>query len=121
MRAMVEEALKPLDGHFDELYDDEGRPSMAPERLLRTQLLMLLSSIRSERQLVEQLEYNLLYRWFVGLGMNKEVWHATTFTKNRDRLREGERGAGVLGGGGEAGEKAGADVERTLFGGWDDG
>ena len=60
MRAMVEEALEPPDGHFDELYDDEGRPSMAPERLLRTQLLMLLSSMRSERQRVEQLEDNLL-------------------------------------------------------------
>jgi len=90
IRAMVDRALKALDERFDELYDEAGRPSIAPERLLRAQLLMLLFSIRSERQLVEQLRYNLLYRWFVGLSLNEEVWHATVFTKNRDRLLAGE-------------------------------
>jgi transposase len=90
IRAMVDAALRRLDGTFDELYGDVGRPSIAPERLLRAQLLMLLYSIRSERMLMEQLRYNLLFRWFVGLGMNEEVWHATVFAKNRDRLLEGE-------------------------------
>jgi transposase len=87
---MVDATLRRLDGTFDELYGDLGRPSIAPERLLRAQLLMLLYSIRSERMLMEQLRYNLLFRWFVGLGMNEEVWHATVFAKNRDRLLEGE-------------------------------
>jgi len=90
IRAMVDEALRRMDDTFDEIYGAVGRPSIAPERLLRAQLLMLLYTIRSERMLVEQLRYNLLFRWFVGLGMNEEVWHATVFTKNRDRLLEGD-------------------------------
>jgi len=90
IRAMVDEALRRLNETFDEIYGEAGRPSVAPERLLRAQLLMLLYTIRSERMLVEQLRYNLLFRWFVGLGMNEEVWHATVFTKNRDRLLEGD-------------------------------
>ena len=90
IRAMVDRGLEALDGRLDELYGEGGRPSIAPERLLRAQRLMLLCSIRRERMLVEQLRYNLLFRWFVGLGMNEEVWHATVFTKNRDRLLEGE-------------------------------
>lgn len=90
IRAMIDEALGKLDRTFDEIYGEVGRPSIAPERLLRAQLLMLLYTIRSERMLVEQLRYNLLWRWFVGLGMNEEVWHATVFTKNRDRLLAGE-------------------------------
>ena len=90
IRTMVDEALKALDGRFDSLYDEDGRKSIPPERLLRALLLQILYSIRSERMLMEQLEYNLLYRWFVGLSMNEEVWHPTVFTKNRDRLLEGE-------------------------------
>jgi transposase len=90
IRAMVDEALKALDGRFDALYDEDGRRSIPPERLLRALLLQMLYSIRSERMLMEQLEYNLLYRWFVGQSMNEEVWHPTVFTKNRDRLLEGE-------------------------------
>lgn len=97
VRAMVDRALAQLDERFDELYEEEGRPSIAPERLLRAQLLMLLYSIRSERQLMEHLEYNLLFRWFVGLGMNEAVWHATTFTKNRDRLLAGDVARGFFG------------------------
>ena len=120
IRAMVDRALKALDGRLDEIYGEGGRPSIAPERLLRAQLLMLLYSIRSERMLVEQLRYNLLFRWFVGLGMNEEVWHATVFTENRDRLREGEGGTGVLRRGGAAGAAAGADVERAFLGRRDD-
>lgn len=90
IRVMVDEALKALHGHFDELYEEDGRKSIPPERLLRALLLQMLYSIRSERMLMEQMEYNLLYRWFVGLSMNEPVWHPTVFTKNRDRLLEGE-------------------------------
>ena len=90
IREMVDEALKALDGRFDELYDADGRKSIPPERLLRALLLQMLYSVRSERMLMEQLEYNLLFRWFVGLSANEPVWHPTVFTKNRDRLTEGE-------------------------------
>jgi transposase len=89
IRAMVDEALKGLSVRFDEIYPDDGRRSIAPERLLRALLIQMLYSIRSERMLMEQLEYNLLFRWFVGLSANEPVWHATVFTKNRDRLLEG--------------------------------
>ena len=90
MRAMVDEALKQLSRRFSSLYADSGRPSIPPERLLRALLLQILYSIRSERLLMEQLEYNLLFRWFVGLGIDDPVWVATVFTKNRDRLLQGE-------------------------------
>jgi transposase len=86
---MVDEALKELDSRFDEIYGEDGRKSIPPERLLRALLLQMLYSVRSERMLMEQLEYNLLFRWFVGLSANEPVWHATVFTKNRDRLLEG--------------------------------
>ncbi|HEY4086807.1 MAG TPA: IS5 family transposase [Bryobacteraceae bacterium] len=89
IRQMVDEALKQMSGRFDEIYGTEGRPSIAPERLLRALLLQMLYSVRSERMLMEQLEYNLLFRWFVGLSANEPVWHPTVFTKNRDRLLEG--------------------------------
>ena len=90
MRAMVDEALKNLSQRFSGLYAATGRPSIPPERLLRGLLLQVLYSIRSERMLMEQLEYNLLFRWFVGLGMDDAVWVPTVFTKNRDRLLEGD-------------------------------
>lgn len=90
IRAMVDRALEGLDREFDELYSRTGRPSIAPERLLRATLVMALFSVRSERQLMEQLHYNLLYRWFVGLEMDDPVWDVTVFTKNRERLIEGE-------------------------------
>ena len=90
MREMVDEALKRLSPRFSSLYADSGRPSIPPERLLRALLLQVLFSIRSERLLIEQLEYNLLFRWFVGLGVDDPVWVPTVFTKNRDRLLQGE-------------------------------
>jgi transposase len=90
IREIVDAALKQLSPRFDALYADSGRPSIAPERLLRAPLLQILYTIRSERMLVEQLDYNLLFRWFVGLSMDDAVWDATTFTKNRDRLLQGE-------------------------------
>lgn len=90
MRKMTDEIFKQLSPRFDQLYSRTGRPSIAPERLLRALLLQVLYSVRSERMLMEQLEYNLLFRWFVGLNMDDGVWDATTFTKNRDRLLRGE-------------------------------
>lgn len=90
IRRMVDEALRDLDLHFAALYARRGRPSIAPERLLRALLLMILYSIRSERQLMEQINYNLLYRWFVGLNPDDAVWDATVFTKNRQRLMQGK-------------------------------
>jgi len=89
IRTMVDEALKSLDGRLEEIYDEDGRKSIPPERLLRALLLQMLYTVRSERMLMEQLEYNLLFRWFVGLSANEPVWHPTVFTKNRDRLLEG--------------------------------
>jgi transposase len=89
IRAMVDRALADLDADFDQLYASTGRPSIPPEQLLRAQLLMILYSIRSETQLIEQLHYNFLYRWFVGLEMDDAVWVATVFSKNRERLIEG--------------------------------
>ena len=86
VRAIVNKALVALDAEFAKLYAADGRPSIAPERLLRAALLQILFSIRSERQLMEQMQYNLLFRWFVGLGVDDPVWVPTVFTKNRDRL-----------------------------------
>jgi transposase len=86
IREIVNAALARLDGAFDKLYAADGRPSIAPERLLRAALIQILFSIRSERQLMEQMQYNLLFRWFVGLGIDDPVWVPTVFSKNRDRL-----------------------------------
>jgi transposase len=90
IRAMFDVALKGLSRSFGQMYPDWGRPSIAPEKLLRALLLQLLYSIRSERLLMEQLEYNLLFRWFVGLNIDEPVWVPTVFSKNRDRLLEGD-------------------------------
>ena len=86
MREMVDEALRGLSPRFARMYAQGGRPSIAPEKLLRALLLQVLYTIRSERQLMEQLDYNILYRWFVGLDMDDQVWDVTVFTKNRERL-----------------------------------
>jgi len=90
IRKMVDAVLADLSRCFSRLYSDVGRPSIPPEKLLRALLLQVLYTIRSERQLMEQLDYNLLFRWFVGLSMNDPVWDPTVFTKNRDRLLTGE-------------------------------
>ena len=87
---IVDEALEVLSAEFEVLYAKSGRPSIAPERLLRALLLQAFYSVRSERQLMEQLNYNLLFRWFVGLPMDATVWDVTVFTKNRERLIEGD-------------------------------
>jgi transposase len=90
IRAMVDAALKEMSAHFEALYARRGRPSIPPEKLLRALLLQIVYGLRSERQLMEQMNYNLLYRWFVGLNPDDEVWDVTVFTKNRERLLEGE-------------------------------
>ena len=91
IRAMVNEALLKMNGLFARMYGADikgGRPSIAPEKLLRAMLVQLFFSVRSERQLMEQTQYNLLYRWFIGLSMDDAVWVLTVFTKNRERLIE---------------------------------
>lgn len=90
IRSMVEPVLSGLSERLSGLYSRTGRPSIAPEKLLRALLLQVLYSVRSERMLIEQLEYNLLFRWFVGLGMDDPVWVPTVFSKNRERLLQGE-------------------------------
>ena len=90
IRRMTDAALAQLSPRFDRLYSTTGRPSIPPEKLLRALLLQMLYSIRSERLLMEELDYNILYRWFVGLSLDDAVWDATTFTKNRDRLLDGD-------------------------------
>jgi hypothetical protein len=85
VRAMADEALRDLKPRFSKLYAKAGRPSIAPEKLLRALLLQVLYSVRSERMLMEQLNYNLLFRWFVGLNMDDTIWDATVFSKNRQR------------------------------------
>lgn len=96
VRAIVNDGLASLDAEFDKLYADIGRDSIPPERLLRAALLQAFFSIRSERLLMEQLDYNLLYRWFVGLGVDDAVWDHSVFSKNRDRLLEADVAAKFL-------------------------
>src|SRR5690242_16469940 len=90
IRLMVDDALKALSPSFSRLYSAFGRPSIPSEKLLRALLLQVLYTVRSERLLMEQLDYNLLFRWFVGLNMDDRVWDPTTFTKNRERLLAGD-------------------------------
>jgi len=90
IRQMVDEVLRGLSPQFDALYARGGRPSITPEKLLRALVLQLLYSVRSERQLIEQLDYNLPFRWFVGLNLDDAVWDPTVFRKNRDRLLAGD-------------------------------
>jgi transposase len=90
IRAMVDQALRALSPRFALLYSHTGRPSIPPEQLLRALLLQAVYSVRSERQLMEQLDYNLLFRWFVGLAMDDPIWDATVFSKNRERLFQGD-------------------------------
>jgi len=86
LRQIVDTILATMDSEFSARYSDTGRPSIPPEQLLRASLLQVMYSIRSERQLVEQLDYNLMFRWFVGLGVDDPVWHHSSFTTNRKRI-----------------------------------
>lgn len=90
LKELVDQALDRLDDDFERLYSKVGRPSIPPEQLIRALLVQVFFSIRSERQLVEQLDYNMMYRWFVGLNPDDSIWDHSTFTKNRDRILEGE-------------------------------
>ena len=96
IRQVVNDALASLDTEFEALYTDFGRPSVPPERLIRASLIQILFSVRSERQLMEQMQYNLLFRWVVGLGIDDPVWVPTVFTKNRDRLMTTEMSRKVM-------------------------
>ena len=96
VREMVDIALSELSGQFESMYSDTGRRSIPPEKLLRALLLQILYSIRSERMLCEQLDYNLLFRWFIGLSMDDPVWDHSTFSKNRDRLLESDIARGLF-------------------------
>ena len=96
IQRIVNDVLAGLSGEFAAMYSDTGRPSIAPEKLLRALLLQAFYSIRSERQLMEQLDFNLLFRWFVGLGLDDAVWDASTFAKNRDRLLAADVSAKLL-------------------------
>ena len=96
LRALVEPVLKALSPGFDALYASSGRPSIAPEKLLRALLLQVLYTVRSERLLMEQLDYNFLFRWFVGLSIDDPVWDVTVFTKNRERLLAGDVAEGFF-------------------------
>ena len=96
IRRMVDTALSAMSPRFDEMYSESGRPSIAPEKLLRAQLLQVLYSVRSERQLMEQLNYNLLFRWFVGLNADEPVWDVTVYTKNRERLLQADVASGFF-------------------------
>src|SRR5262249_1648502 len=90
VRRMTDEVLATLSPRFDRMYSDMGRPSIPPEQLLRALLLQSLYTIRSERLLMEEIDYSILFRWFVGLGMDDEIWSPTTFSKNRDRLLQAD-------------------------------
>ncbi len=96
MRQLVNESLSGLEKEFAALYSPMGRPSISPEKLLRAMLLQAFYSIRSERQLMERLDFDLLFRWFVGLGVDDPVWDHSTFSKNRDRLLDGDVAAKFL-------------------------
>jgi transposase len=96
IRTMVDEILKEMSPQFAKLYSDVGRPSIAPERLLRSLLLQIFYSVRSQRMLIEQLQYNLLFRWFVGMEMDEAVWNHAVFSKNRERLLNEEIAEGFF-------------------------
>src|SRR6476660_7480315 len=90
IRAMADRALANMSERFDGMYAKTGRPSIPPEKLLRAQLIQMLYSVRSERLLMEEIDYSMLFRWFVGMNLDEPVWDVTVFTKNRDRLLEGD-------------------------------
>ena len=90
IRAMADQVLENMSRRFDRMYAQTGRPSIPPEKLLRAQLIQMLYSVRSERLLMEEIDYSVLFRWFVGMNLDEAVWDVTVFTKNRDRLLDGD-------------------------------
>ena len=115
IRVMVDRALKELSPRFALLYSHTGRPSIPPEQLLRALLLQAFYSVRSERQLMEQLDYNLLFRWFVGLNMDDPIWDVTVFTKNRERLLDGNIAEAFFQAGAWGGSKSQDPFFRSLL------
>ena len=115
IRVLVDAVLAELSPSFAALYARVGRPSVPPERLLRALLLQAFYTVRSERLLMEQLDYNLLFRWFVGLSMDDAVWDATVFCKNRDRLLDGDIAAKFMTGVLKPAAGTQAAVERALL------
>lgn len=124
LKGLMEECLKSLDEQFAKMYSPIGRPSIPPERLLKALLLQVIYSIRSERALIEHLDFNILFRWFVGLSIAEPVWNHSTFSKNRDRLIEADIAVSFLS---KVIEKADAEgllskdhfsVDGTLLEGW---
>src|SRR3954467_1001929 len=97
IRAMSDKALSQMSSRFDEMYSKTGRPSIPPEKLLRAQLIQMLYSVRSERLLMEEIDYSVLFRWFVGMNLDEPVWDVTVFTKNRDRVLDGDVAREFLG------------------------
>ena len=118
IRKMTDRVLKDLTRKFAAMYSVTGRPSIAPEKLLRALLLQVLYTVRSERLLMEQLEYNLLFRWFVGLNMDEPVWVPTVFSKNRDRLLEGDIAEQIFRRCAEASAGSRLVIGRALQRGW---
>ena len=116
IREIVNDVLGSLSSEFETLYSHMGRPSIPPEKLLRALLLQAFYSIRSERQLMEQLNFNMLFRWFVGLGLDDGVWDASAFCHNRDRLLEAEVSAQLLAGGYPAPQGTGTIEPGSFFG-----
>ena len=116
LRRMTDAIFDRLSPQFDRVYSKMGRPSIPPEKLLRALLLQGLYTVRSERLLIEQLDYNLLFRWFVGLGIDDPVWHPTAFTTNRDRLARGRGRGQVPGGGAQPRAGSTAAEPRALLG-----
>src|ERR1700739_1839818 len=116
VRSMTDEILSNMSPLFDAMYAEGGRPSIPPEKLLRAQLLQMFFSVRSERLLMEEIDYSILYRWFVGLNLDEPVWDATTFTKNRDRLLEAVVAKEFLSQVVERAREAGGDFRRALYG-----
>jgi transposase len=116
IRLLVNEALGRLSGLFNLIYADSGRASIAPEKLLRAMLIQVFFSVRSERQLMEQVRYNLLYRWFIGLAIDDEVWDHSSFSKKRDRLLEHAVVESFFTEGDDAGRQARAAEQGALLG-----
>src|SRR5918999_4514093 len=119
IRQMTDEVLVRLSPRFDRMYSDMGRPSIPPEQLLRALLLQSLYTIRSERLLMEEIDYSILFRWFVGLGMDEEIWSPTTFSKNRDRLLEGDVAAAFFDAVVDSGLAGRLAVRRAFHRRWD--
>ena len=114
IRAMADQALSSMSERFDAMYAKTGRPSIPPEKLLRAQLIQMLYSVRSERLLMEEIDYSVLFRWFVGMNLDEPVWDVTVFTKNRDRLLGRGRGARVSERSGQAGAGKRSDQRRAF-------